>query len=112
MSTGAMAMRLLVPSYRKLRNVRQHRAAGHVNIHVARALAALLSRHEIDFPDIGDEVGMKNAAVILGEVLAFFGEKFGIAGIKTVFEHIIRVEDKLGVAEKLERHRLAGERKI
>src|SRR5688572_9157264 len=44
MSTGAMAMRLLVPSYRKLRNVSQHRASGHMNIHVARALAALLAR--------------------------------------------------------------------
>jgi hypothetical protein len=83
-----------------------------VNIHIARALAALLAWHEIDFPDIGDEVGMKNAAVIFREILPFFGEKLGVAGIETVFKHIIRVEDKLGVAEKLERHRLAGERKI
>ena len=33
-----------------------------------------------------------------------------IAGIEAVFEHIIRVEDKVWVSEKLERHRLAGER--
>jgi hypothetical protein len=83
-----------------------------MDIHVARALAALLARHEIDFPDIGDEVGMKNPAVILGEVLPFFRKKIRIAGIETIFEHIIGIEDKLGITEQLERHRLAGERKI
>ena len=72
MRTWAMAMGFLVAPDRKLRHMREHGAARHMNVHVARALAAFFSRHEIDLADIGDEIGMKYAAVIFGEILSFF----------------------------------------
>src|SRR6266576_2809856 len=83
-----------------------------MNVHVARALATFFSRHEIDLANIGNKVGMKNTAVIFGEIFAVFGEKFRIAGIETVFEHVIRVEDQLRDAEELEGYRLARQGKV
>src|SRR6266550_6148353 len=112
MRARAMPVRLLISAHRKLRYVRQHRAPRHMDVHVARALATFFSRHEIDLANIGNKVGMENTAVIFGEVFAVFGEKFGIAGIETVFEHVIRVEDKLRVAEELEGYRLARQGKV
>src|SRR5215472_9279533 len=83
-----------------------------MNIHVAGALAAFFSRDQIYFPDVGNEVGVKNTAVVLGKVFSFFGKKFRVAGIEAVFEYIIRIIDKLRVAVELKGNRLAREREI
>ena len=101
MGAGTMAVRFFVAADRKLRDVSEHRAARHVDIHIARALAPLLPRHEVDLADVGDEVRVQNTAVVFREIFSLFGEKFRVAGIEAVFEHIIRVVDELRIAEEL-----------
>src|SRR5882724_2940663 len=112
MGAGTMAMRLFVAAHRKLRNVGEHGAAGHVDIHITRSLAALLPWHEVDLPDIRDEVRVQNTAIIFGEIFSLFGEKIRIARIEAVFENIIRVVDELRVAKELKCNRLAGKSEI
>ena len=96
-----MAVRFFVAAYRKLRNMGEHGAAGHVDIHVTRSLASLFTWHEVDLANVRDEVGVKNTAVIFREIFSLFGEKVGVAGIEAVFEHIVSVVDELRVAEEL-----------
>src|SRR5215470_12056807 len=112
MSTGTMAVGFFVTAYRKLRHVGEHRATGHMNVHVAGTLAAFFSRDQIYFPDVGNEIGVENATVVLGKVFSFFGKELRVAGIEAVFEYIVRIIDKLGVAVELKGNRLARKRKI
>src|SRR4029450_9420989 len=112
MGAGTMAVRLFISADGGLRDMGEPGAAGHVNIHVPRAFAPLLPRHEVDLADVGDEVRVQNTAVVFREIFSLFGEKFRVAGIEAVFEHIIRVVDKLRIAEELERNRLAGQTEI
>src|SRR4029077_9691437 len=112
MGAGAVAVSFLVTADRKLGHVGEHGAPSHVNLDVAGALAALFSRDQIYFPDVRNEIGMEDTAVILGKVFSFFGKKLRVAGIEAVFEYIIRIIDKLGIAVELEGNRLARECKI
>src|SRR4029077_15040724 len=112
MGAGTVAVSFLVTADRKLRHVGEHGAPGHVNVHVAGALATLFSGDQIYFPDVRNEIGMENPAVILGKVFSFFGKKLRVAGIEAVFEYIIRIINKLRVAVELEGNGLARERKI
>src|SRR5438309_6817168 len=99
MSAGTVPVRLLVTADRKLRHVSEHRAAGHMDVHVARSFAAFFSRYEIDFSYVRNEIGMENAAIVFREVFAFLGKKFRVTGIKAVLKHVVRVVDKFWVAE-------------
>src|SRR5690348_8371278 len=99
MRAGTATMSFFIAAHRKLRYVGEHRATRHLNVHVARTLAAFLPRHEIDLATVGNKVRMENAAVVFGEVLSFLREKFGIAGIEAVFEHIVGVVDELRIAK-------------
>src|SRR5215471_966751 len=83
-----------------------------MNVHVAGAPAAFFSRDQIYFSDVRNEVGMENATVVLGKVFSFFGKELRVAGIEAVFEYIVRIIDKLGVAVELKGNGLARQRKI
>src|SRR5512139_836023 len=83
-----------------------------MDIHVARALVALFPRHQIDIANVGNEVGVQNAAVVLREIFSLLGEKLGVAGIEAVFELIVGFVDKFRIAVEFEGDRLTGERKI
>ena len=101
MGAGTMAVSFLVAAHWELRDVGEHRAARHMDIHVARAFAPLFPRHEVDLPDIRDEVRVQNSAIIFRKIFSLFGEKFRIAGIEAVFEHIVCVVDEFRIAEEL-----------
>ena len=79
---GPVTMRFFVAAHGKLRDVRQHGAARHVNVHVARALAALLARHQVDLPNIRNEIRMQDTAVVFREIFAVLEKNSGSPGSK------------------------------
>ena len=83
-----------------------------MDVHVARSFAALLPRHKVNLPDVGNEVRVQYAAVIFREIFPLFGEKLRVPGIEPVFEYIVGVVDKFRVAEQLKGDRLAGQREV
>src|SRR3989304_9343423 len=109
MGPRPMAMRLLVPPHGKLRDVGEHGSPGHVDIHVARSLTPLVPGNQVDLPDVGNEVGVQDPAIVFRVVFSLFGEKILYFGVETVLEHVIGVEDKLRVTVELEGHRRAGQ---
>src|SRR5919108_2847673 len=112
MRAWTVAVGLLVSTDGKLRNVGQHRTARHMDIHVARALAALFSGNEIDLPDVRNEIGVKDSPVILRKVFSFLGEKLFITWIEAVLKHVAVVVNKFRVSKQLESDGLAGEREV
>src|ERR671918_1660077 len=112
MSAGAVAVRLFVPPHGKLRDMGEHGAAGHVDIHVTGSLAPLLSGYEVDLANVGDEVRVQDTPIVFRKILSFLREKLCVTGIETVFEHIIRVVYEFRVAKELKGDRLARKSKI
>src|SRR3989304_9863015 len=109
MGAGAVAVRLFVAPHGELRDMGEHGAAGHMDVHVARPLAAFFPRHEINLADVGNEIRMQNAAVVLGKIFSLFSKELGVAGVEAVLEYVAGVVDKFWIAEQLEGNRLAGQ---
>ncbi len=85
-------MALLVGADRELRDVRVHRALGHVEADVSAARAALLGGDERQVHRVRHEIGLQQQALLL----ALVGEVVGLAG-EARLEVVRRVEDEVDV---------------
>src|SRR5919106_6179738 len=94
---GTVTVGLFIGANRELRNMRRHRATGHLQHHVLPPSAALYPILELKIAGVGDKVGVPDATGI-GFTLA--AEIFRVA-VEAIGKISRRIEDKIRIVKQI-----------